>query len=62
MSQVLVNGDVIVEVGGSFLGMGAKSVSVPIGQLDFLPYRHGEIYAVTAWTNDGLKAMSEYYA
>ena len=62
VSEVLVNGDVIVEVGGSFLGMGAKSVSVPTGQFEFMRYRHGEIYAVTSWTKDEFQDKPEYEA
>lgn len=53
--------DVIVDVGG-FLGIGAKSVSVPARELDFMRDENGNVHAVTGWTKDALKAMPEHPA
>jgi len=50
---------VIVDVGG-FLGVGAKPVSVPISDLDFMRDEDGYIHAVTKWTKDQLKQMPEH--
>jgi hypothetical protein len=51
---------VVVDVGG-FLGIGAKPVSVPASQLDFMRDDDGEVHAVTAWTKDQLKDMPEHH-
>lgn len=53
-------GSVIIDVGG-FLGMGAKPVSVPLGDLSFMRDGKGEVHAVTTWTKDQLKAMPEHH-
>lgn len=50
---------VVVDVGG-FLGIGAKPVSVPVGDLDFMRDEDGNVHAVTTWTKDQLKAMPEH--
>lgn len=50
---------VIIDVGG-FLGIGAKPVSVPIIDLDFMRDEDGDVHAVTAWTKDQLKEMPEH--
>ncbi|MEO7222468.1 MAG: PRC-barrel domain-containing protein [Devosia sp.] len=52
-------GQVVVDVGG-FLGLGAKPVSVPAGDLEFMRGEGGDIHAVTNWTKDTLKAMPEH--
>ena len=51
--------EIIVDVGG-FLGMGAKPVSVPAADLDFMRDEKGGVHAVTDWTKDSLKAMPEH--
>lgn len=51
---------VVIDVGG-FLGIGAKPVSVPIGDLDFMRDEDGEVHAVTGWTKDQLKDMPEHH-
>lgn len=51
---------VVVDVGG-FLGIGAKPVAVPVGDLDFMRDEDGDVHAVTVWTKDQLKAMPEHY-
>ncbi|MEP9380606.1 PRC-barrel domain-containing protein [Aquabacter sp. CN5-332] len=50
---------VIVDVGG-FLGIGAKPVAVPVGELEFMRDEDGDVHAVTAWTKDQLKEMPEH--
>ena len=50
---------VVVDVGG-FLGIGAKPVSVPVGDLDFMRDEDGNVHALTAWTKEQLKQMSEH--
>lgn len=51
---------VVVDVGG-FLGIGAKPVAVPVGNLDFMRDEDGDVHAVTSWTKDELKAMPEHH-
>ena len=50
---------IVVDVGG-FLGIGAKSVAVPIDQLEFMRDENGDVHAVTNWTKDELKEMPEH--
>jgi hypothetical protein len=50
---------VVIDVGG-FLGIGAKSVAVPINELDFMRDEDGDVHAVTSWTKDHLEAMPEH--
>lgn len=50
---------IVIDVGG-FLGIGAKPVSVPVADLDFMRDEDGNVHAVTAWTKDQLKAMPEH--
>ncbi|GAB4072574.1 PRC-barrel domain-containing protein [Ancylobacter sonchi] len=51
--------EVVIDVGG-FLGIGAKPVAVPVGDLDFMRDEDGDIHAVTSWTKEQLKAMPEH--
>ena len=53
------SGAAIIDVGG-FLGIGAKPVSVPLSDLQFMRDENGDVHAVTAWTKDQLKDMPEY--
>ena len=50
---------IVIDVGG-FLGIGAKPVSVPASQLDFMRDEDADVHAVTSWTKDELKAMPEH--
>jgi hypothetical protein len=50
---------VVIDVGG-FLGIGAKPVSVPISDLDFMRDEDGAVHALTSWTKDQLKEMPEH--
>jgi len=50
---------VVIDVGG-FLGIGAKPVSVPVSDLQFMRDESGHVHAVTTWTKDQLKAMPEH--
>jgi hypothetical protein len=52
-------GAAIIDVGG-FLGIGAKPVSVPLIDLEFMRDEDGDVHAVTSWTKDQLKAMPEH--
>ncbi|KRE11722.1 photosystem reaction center subunit H [Bosea sp. Root483D1] len=51
--------EIVVDVGG-FLGIGAKPVSVPLAQLEFMRDDDGDVHAVTSWTKDQLKEMPEH--
>ncbi len=53
-------GEVVVDVGG-FLGLGAKPVALPFGQLDFMRDESGEIHATTTLTKDEAKALPEHH-
>lgn len=50
---------VVIDVGG-FLGIGAKPVGVPTGNLDFMRDEDGDVHAVTTWTKDQLEALPEH--
>ncbi|NRP21553.1 hypothetical protein LPJGGPFB_04812 [Ensifer adhaerens] len=50
---------VVIDVGG-FLGIGAKPVSVPLDELEFMRDEAGEVHAITHWTKDQLKEMPEH--
>jgi hypothetical protein len=52
-------GSAIIDVGG-FLGIGAKPVSVPLSDLQFMRDENGDVHAVTAWTKDQLEEMPEH--
>ncbi|KQY16751.1 photosystem reaction center subunit H [Rhizobium sp. Root73] len=52
-------GTAIIDVGG-FLGIGAKPVSVPLTDLEFMRDDDGDVHAVTGWTKDQLKDMPEH--
>lgn len=51
--------EAVIDVGG-FLGIGAKSVAVPVQQLGFMRDESGSVHAVTTWTKDQLKEMPEH--
>ena len=59
MHGVGPNAAIIIDVGG-FLGIGAKPVSVPITDLEFMQDEDGEVHAVTSLTEDQLKALPEH--
>lgn len=50
----------VIDVGG-ILGIGAKPVAVPLGDLEFMRDEDGDVHAVTAWTKDQLEAAPEHY-
>ena len=54
-----VSSQVVVDVGG-FLGIGAKSVALPLTELDFMRDEDGDVHAVTSWTKDQLEEMPEH--
>ena len=51
---------VIVDIGG-FLGIGAKTVVLPVSQLDFMRDENGNIHATTSLTKDQAKALPEHH-
>lgn len=51
--------NVVIDVGG-FLGIGAKPVSIPASELDFMRDESGDVHAVTTWTKEQLKEMPEH--
>ncbi|MBL0374559.1 PRC-barrel domain-containing protein [Rhizobium sp. KVB221] len=53
------SGAAIIDVGG-FLGVGTKSVAVPLAVLDFMRDEDGDVHAVTTWTKDQLEEMPEH--
>ena len=52
--------EVIVDVGG-FLGIGAKPVSLPVSQLNFMRDERGDIHATTTMTKEQAKALPEHH-
>jgi ribosomal 30S subunit maturation factor RimM len=51
--------DIVIDVGG-FLGIGAKPVLVPIGDLNFMRDGDGKVFCVTTWTKEQLKDMPKH--
>ena len=51
--------EAIIDVGG-FLGIGTKSVVVPVSQLDLMRDECHVVHALTTWTKDQLKDLPEY--
>lgn len=49
----------VVDVGG-FLGIGAKPVSLPVSNLNFMRAEGGKVHATTAMTKDQLKDLPEH--
>jgi hypothetical protein len=50
---------VMVDV-GTFLGMGGKTVAIPITALDVMQDEDGDIHATTSWTKAQIKALPEH--
>lgn len=42
---------------GTFLGMGGKTVLIPISALDVMQDEDGDVHATTSWTKDQIKAL-----
>ncbi len=53
------NMQVTVDV-GTFLGMGGKSVLIPVSALDIMKDEDGEVHATTTWTKDKIEALPEH--
>ncbi|QCO56539.1 PRC-barrel domain containing protein [Pseudorhodobacter turbinis] len=49
----------VVDVGG-FLGLGAKPVSLPVSNLNFMRDEAGKVHATTVMTKDQLKDLPEH--
>ena len=54
-----IGGQAIIDVGG-FLGIGAKPVAVPLGDLQFMRDENGDVHAVTDWTKHSLEQLPEH--
>ncbi len=50
----------VIDVGG-FLGIGAKPVALPVGDLEVMRDEAGEVHAVTRWTKEQLKELPEHH-
>ncbi len=50
---------IIVDV-GTFLGMGGKSVVIPVSALDIMRDEDGDIHATTTWSKDQIEALPEH--
>ena len=59
-ARVGTGAQVIVDVGG-FLGIGAKTVALPVSQLDFMRDENGDVHATTSLTKDEAKALPEHH-
>lgn len=53
------NMQVSVDV-GTFLGMGGKTVVIPVSALDVMRDEQGDIHATTTWTKEQIKALPEH--
>lgn len=50
---------VVVDVGG-FLGIGTKSVMIPVRDLTFMRDDNGSVHGLTSWTKAQVMALSEH--
>ena len=50
---------VVVDV-GTFLGMGGKSVVLPVSALDVMRDEDGDIHATTTWSKSQIEALPEH--
>lgn len=50
----------LVDVGG-FLGLGEKSVALPVSNLHFMRDENGKVHATTAMTKEQLKGLPEHH-
>ncbi|CTQ49836.1 PRC-barrel domain-containing protein [Jannaschia donghaensis] len=53
------NAQVVLDVGG-FLGIGAKTVALPLSSLNFMRDESGTAHATTTMTKDQLKNLPEH--
>ena len=53
------NMQVSVDV-GTFLGMGGKTVLIPVSELDVMQDEDGDVHAVTNWTKSQIEALPEH--
>ncbi len=49
----------VVDVGG-FLGIGAKTVALPVSNLNFMRDENGKVHATTTMTKEQLKNLPEH--
>ena len=45
---------------GTFLGMGGKTVLIPVSALDVMQDEDGDVHATTTWTKDQIEALPEH--
>ena len=45
---------------GTFLGMGGKTVLIPLSALDVMQDEDGMVHATTNWTKDQIEALPEH--
>lgn len=45
---------------GTFLGMGGRTVLIPVSALDIMQDEDGEVHATTSWTKDEIEALPEH--
>ena len=50
------NMQVSVDV-GTFLGMGGKTVVIPVSALDVMRGENGDVHATTSWTKEQIEAL-----
>ena len=45
---------------GTFLGMGGKTVLIPVSALDIMEDEDGNVHATTTWTKDQIETLPEH--
>ena len=53
------NAEVVLDVGG-FLGIGAKTVALPVTRLNFMRDESDKVHATTGFTKNELKSLPEH--
>lgn len=59
MFQTGSDAHVIVDV-GTFLGMGGKTVAIPVNALTFMEDEDGNVHATSTWSKSQIEALPEY--
>ena len=54
------NTQVVIDVGG-FLGIGARPIALSTNELNWKRDEDGDVYAMTSWTKDEIKALPEHH-
>ena len=45
---------------GTFLGMGGKTVLIPVSAIDVMQDEDGDVHATTTWTREEIEALPEH--